>query len=142
MPRRLPVLTMMLLLAGGFALRAGDTPEARLEQARKLRDKREPQAALDILEQLAKNPPPSLAGALSLELAKTRAVLALQQEVERRPAYLLKARAELTAWVTDPKTADPAAVVEAARIDVLLGKATARQAALTTDPRGAENLLT
>src|SRR5438874_13571791 len=104
MRRGWPLFTLMLLLTAGFALRAGDTREQQLEQARKLRDGKQPEAALAILEKLAKDSPPALAGALAVELARTRAQLALRQEAEQRPAYLLKARAGLIALVADPKT--------------------------------------
>src|SRR5438874_1219407 len=141
MRRGWPLFTLMLLLTGGFALRAGDTPEQQLEHARKLREGKQPEAALAILEKLAKDSPPSQAVTVAIELARTRAQIALREDVEQRPAYLLKVRAGLTALASDPKTADPEAILEAARIDAFLGKAVAQQARLADDPRGAENLL-
>src|SRR5436309_1091504 len=127
MRRGLPLLTLTVLLAGGFAPGAEQQHQAQLEQARQLRNQKQPQDALAILQQLAKDPPESLVTVLPVELARTRVQLAMQQEIVQRPAYLLKARAELTALIKDPKTGDPAAILEAARIDVLIGTALAQQ---------------
>lgn len=65
---------------------------------------------------------------------------ALKLPPEQRLGALLKARAALGDAVNQVKSADPQAVVEAARIDVLLGKASALAAQSAEDGREAENL--
>jgi hypothetical protein len=137
MKRPLALLTWMLLLPAGFAP-GGETPEAQLDRARKLREQKQYQPALDILEKLAKSPPASIASTLPLELARTRTQLALTQEIDIRAGTLSRARGDLAALLVDTKSADADAVLEAAHIDILLAKALLRTAKLAEDARAAD----
>lgn len=130
----LPV-TLTVLLLGGFALTAEEPPEVELEFARKLREKKLPQYALEVLEKLNKNPPAAIAKTLPLELARTRVVVARLQDLEAREGALLAAYAGL-----DPlaKTATPEgaeAVLERARVTFLLAQ-TAVQLARQAEGEG------
>ena len=73
---------------------------------------------------------------LSDELARIHdARAAITTEANATVCTVLRSLAQ------DPKTGDPAAILEAARIDVLIGRAHAQQSRLTEDPRDAGNLL-
>src|SRR6266436_6679437 len=110
-----PLLVVTVLCLGGFGLGAGHTPENQLETARKLRAQKQPQAALNLLEKLAKTRPEALDKAVRLEMAGARVQLAQQADLEQRPAILQKARDDLLPLVEDLKTADPDVIEEAAR---------------------------
>jgi hypothetical protein len=117
----------MVVAAVRFAPGAGETPDAVLEQARKLRAQKQPQAALKLLERLADKAPTALKNVLALELARTRVQLALQQGLQLRTGLFLKARNDLA-----PLAGDGDGLLETARIDVWLARTRAQQARLKT----------
>jgi hypothetical protein len=136
MPRRLRLTALTLLILPGFALAGG----SELENARKLRADKQPQAALDILEKLAKSQPKGADKTIQLELAITRLELARLSEPEQRPAILLQAANDLTPFLQDIKNADPQVVIQAARIADWQGKTAGQMARKDSDAAFAERM--
>jgi hypothetical protein len=135
MKRTILLLTLTCLLAGGFALRAGEPPEVQLEFARKLRDKKLPTYALAVLEKLSKKLPPGLEKILPLELARTRVMTARLQDIDQREGALRQSRDELEALAKLPGTPEGAeALFERARVAALLGQTLQQQAGRTDEP--------
>jgi hypothetical protein len=130
---------MTVLLLAGFARGSGGTPEGQLDEARKLRAQKQPQAALEVLEKLAKNRPEELDKAVRLELAGTRVQLAQQADLEQRPAILQRARDDLLPLLEDIKTSDPLAVMQAARVAGSLGQTLLQLSRRTDDAAAADH---
>jgi hypothetical protein len=133
------LIGLTVLLLAGFARGSGGTPEGQLEEARKLRAQKQPQAALALLEKLAKNRPEELDKAVRLELAGTRVQLAQQADLEQRPAILQRARDDLLPLLEDIKTSDPLAVMQAAHVAGSQGKTLLRLGRRTDDAAAADH---
>src|SRR5262245_30160624 len=95
MKRTLLLLVVAALAPAAVPARADEDPQTQLEFARRLREKRLADLALEYLEKLKKDPPEGLAAALPMELARTRVSLARQKEPEQRQAFFAAARKDL-----------------------------------------------
>jgi hypothetical protein len=142
MTRWLAPLTLTLFFLGGFALATDEPPEMQLEFAKKLRDKKLTQYALEVLEKLNKNPAPGMDKTVQLELARTQIMVARLLEPEQREPALEIARQRLDPLAKMPATPEGAeALLERARVVVLLGQMAGQLARRADDPQSAADLV-
>ncbi len=85
-------------------LPAEEPADLKMEFAHRLRDKNMPDLALEFLEELNKNPPPSLKQQLPLEIARMRILMTRVLQPDKQLPQLKKAREELGNYIAKAKT--------------------------------------